>query len=392
MTVTFSNRLPTDTTPNALTRALERVRASGVDLIDLTETNPTHAGFDYPPDLLAGLARPEALSYDPEPLGLLTARQAVAADFSRRGVSVPADRIVLTASTSEAYSVLFKLLCNPGDRVLVPAPSYPLFEHLTRLEGIEVSSYRLEYHGLWEIDLASVERAIDARTRAVLVVSPNNPTGSWIKQPELVSLAALCARHRLTLVGDEVFSDYPLEPADRIARSVLEQSHVLTFGLAGLSKSAALPQVKLGWIGVSGPRVQVAAALASLELICDTYLSVATPVQIAAAGLLAEGAALRTQVAARTRENLDLLRHQVQQHPSCGVLRAEGGWSAVVQVPAIRPEEQLVLELLERDHVLVHPGFFFDFPREAYVVLSLLPPHDRFDAGIRRLLARAAGT
>ncbi len=387
----FSNRLPPDMTPNALTRALDRARASGVDLIDLTESNPTHAGFAYPPDVLAELSRPDALSYDPAPLGLPAAREAVAADFARRGVAVPADRVMLTASTSEAYALLFKLLCNPGDRVLVPAPSYPLFEHLARLEAVEVGQYRLEYHGLWDIDFGSLERAVDDRTRAVLVVSPNNPTGSWIKRRELGTLVRLCERHGLALIGDEVFGDYPLEPADGIAASVLQQSDVLTFGLAGLSKSAALPQLKLGWIGVSGPPSQVTAALASLELISDTYLSVTTPVQVAAAGLLTHGAALRAQVGRRTRNNLDLLRHHARQHPSCGVLRAEGGWSAVVQVPAVRPEEELVLELLEHDHVLVHPGFFFDFPREAYLVLSLLPPRERFDEGVHRLLARAAG-
>ncbi len=386
----FSTRLPPDATPNALTRALERVRASGAELVDLTQSNPTVAGFTYPPNMLAPLADTAALSYEPTPFGLPAAREAVSRDFARRGVKVPAARVVLTASTSEAYAILFKLLCNPGDRVLVPAPSYPLFEHLTRLDAVQAVPYRLDYHGVWDVDFASLERAVDERTRAVLVVSPNNPTGSWLKRDELSRLASLCARRGLALVGDEVFCDYPLEPSPIAVASVLEQDEALTFGLAGLSKSAALPQVKLGWMGVSGPEPQVAAALAALELICDTYLSVATPVQVAAAALLASGAAMRAQIGARTRANLDLLRHHASHHPSCGVLRAEGGWYAVVQVPAVQSEEQLVVALLEQDHVLVHPGFFFDFPREAYLVVSLLPPRAVFEPGIRRLLARAA--
>lgn len=386
----FSTRLPSDTAPNALTRAVERARAGGRDLLDLTQSNPTRAGLAYPPGLLAALARDEALSYEPMPLGLPAAREAVAGDFARRGVPVAAGRVVLTASTSEAYSLLFKLLCNPGDRVLVPAPSYPLFEHLTRLEGVEAAQYHLEYHGVWDVDVASLERAVDARTKAVLVVSPNNPTGSWLKRDELARLVRFCGTHGLALIGDEVFCDYALERSPLAVRSVLEQDEVLTFGLAGLSKSAALPQVKLGWIGVSGPPVEVSAALGALELICDTYLSVATPVQVAAASLLEAGAAMREQIGARTRRNLDLLRALASRHPSCGVLRAEGGWNAVVQVPAVKPEEQLAVELVEQDGVLVHPGFFFDFPREAFLVVSLLPEPTTFEEGVARLLARAA--
>ncbi len=382
----FSSRLPRDTTPNALSRALDRARAAGVDLIDLTESNPTRAGLSYPPDMLAPLSRPEALRYEPAPFGLPAAREAVAADFARRGVPVPAERIVLTASTSEAYAILFKLLCNPGDRVLVPVPSYPLFEHLTRLEAVDVATYRLEYHGLWEIDFASLERAIDGGTKAVLVVSPNNPTGSWLKRDELRRLTQICASHRLALVGDEVFCDYPLERSETSVSSVVTQPDVLTFALGGLSKSAALPQVKLGWMALSGPPLRVAEASSALELICDTYLSVGTPVQVAAAELLEHGAAMRTQISVRTCANLARLRDAAASYPSCGVLRAEGGWYAVVQVPAVTTEEQLIIELLEADHVLVHPGYFFDFPREAYLVVSLLAPPERFEAGILRLL------
>ncbi|MBI4536435.1 MAG: pyridoxal phosphate-dependent aminotransferase [candidate division NC10 bacterium] len=384
----FSSRLPQTPAPNALSGALARLRERGIPYADLTESNPTRAGLAYPPDLLRSLADARSLVYEPAPLGLPAARHAVADDFRRRGVTIDPQRIVLTASTSEAYALLFKLLCDPGDRVLVPVPSYPLFEYLTRLEGVEADTYPLEYDGAWEIDLEALKRVITPRTRAVLVVSPSNPTGACLTRRELSRLAALCAEESLALIGDEVFADYPLRPRAEAAKSVLAQNLALTFSLGGLSKSAGLPQVKLGWIGVGGPPALVEPALEALELISDTYLSVSTPVQQAAAELLAWGGRIRGQIAARTRASLDQLRSAVARHPACRLLEPEAGWYAVLQVPGTRSEERIVLDLLERERVLVHPGYFFDFPREAFLVVSLLPPAEVFEDAVERMLPR----
>jgi aspartate/methionine/tyrosine aminotransferase len=383
-----SSRLPSNLNPNPLARALADVRRRGVPIVDLTESNPTRVGLSYPEDLLAPLSSPEGLVYDPQPLGLWPARAAVAGDFRRRGIAVSADRIAITASTSEAYSLLFKLWCDPGDVVLVPRPSYPLFEHLTQFESISALPYDLEYHGSWRIDVASVQRGVSARTRAILVVSPNNPTGSFLHRDDLSALTGLCRQHGCALIGDEVFADYPLDAAPE-AVSVLAQADVLTASLGGLSKSAGLPQLKLGWIGFGGPSAIVDEALAGYEIVADTYLSASTPVQAAAASLIERGAAIREQIHARVRGSLNLLRERAQSFPSVDVLRVEGGWSAVVQVPAIVSEDALVLDLLTNAGVLVHPGYFFDFPREAYVVLSLLVEPQAFTPAIERVLQRA---
>ena len=376
---------------NAVARAIEAKRRSGVSLLDLTATNPTTAGVTYPPTLLEPLANARALEYDPQPLGTWSARAAVAADFRRRGIVISADRVALTSSTSEAYALLFKLLCDAGDAVLVPQPSYPLFEHLTQLESVTALPYSLEYHGSWRIDIDSIVRAATERVRAILIVSPNNPTGSFLHKDDLEAIAALASEHRWAIIGDEVFADYPLDAAPD-AVSVLSGADVLTFSLGGLSKSAGLPQLKLGWIGFGGPAAQLDQALAAYEVIADTYLSVSTPVQAAAAELIESGTAIRAQILARVRRNLESLRTLAAAHPSVAVLRVEGGWSAVVQVPQLHGEEALVLELLDKDDVLVHPGYFFDFPREAYIVVSLLVDPNAFDRGVTRLLARAAGT
>ncbi|HSK10468.1 MAG TPA: pyridoxal phosphate-dependent aminotransferase [Vicinamibacterales bacterium] len=384
----FSTRTPADLEPNALARAVAALRARGAPVLDLTETNPTRAGLAAPEALVAALGDPRSLRYDPEPFGLPAAREAVADDYRRSGLGVAAGRIALTSSTSEAYSFLFKLLCEPGDEVLVPVPSYPLFEHLTRLDAVEPRAYDLEYHGTWAIDLPSVERALTPRTRAILVVSPNNPTGSLLRRGDLEAISAIAAARELALVGDEVFADYPLEPAADGCR-VLEQDEALTFALGGLSKSVGLPQLKLGWIAAAGPAPLLAPALARLEIVCDAYLSVSTPVQHAAGSVLAAGRAVREAIAGRVSSNLARLRQAAASSP-CSVLRTEGGWSAVLRVPAMRGEERLVLDLLQEDGVLVHPGYFFDFPREAYVVVSLLPEPAVFTEAVSRVIARAS--
>jgi len=383
----FSSRVPEDLAGNRIAQAVARTRASDREFVDLTESNPTRAGFDYPSDLLAPLADPRGLAYRPAPLGLMDARRAVASDYRRRSIDIDPERIVLTASTSEAYSVLFKLLANPGDEVLVPRPSYPLFDHLTDLDAIVARPYDLEYHGRWSIDMTSIARAIGSRTRAVLLVSPNNPTGSFVRHSELRDVADLCAEHRLAIVSDEVFADYEIEPgASRDAGRTVEQPDVLTFALGGLSKSIGLPQVKLGWIAIGGPDALVASALDRVELICDTYLSVSTPVQLAARELLMHGQSVRRQIQSRIVANLAELRAATESVPACTLLRAEGGWNAVLHVPSIQPEEDLVIELLESAGVLVHPGYFFDFRREAYIIVSLIVPPPEFSTAIRRVL------
>jgi alanine-synthesizing transaminase len=386
----FSSRLPSSLEANALARLIQAKRRSGASILDLTESNPTRVGLTYPPDLLAPLAEPRALRYDPQPLGLWSARAAVAADFRRRGIVISADRVALTASTSEAYALLFKLLCDAGDQVLVPHPSYPLFEHLTELESVEAVPYALEYHGAWRIDIDSVRRAMHDRVRAILIVSPNNPTGSLLHRDDLAQLGELTAARNVPLIGDEVFADYRLDGA-AAATHVLADGEIVAFSLGGLSKSAGLPQLKLGWVGFGGPSERVDEMLARYEIIADTYLSVSTPVQAAAAELIECGAAIRAQILARVRRNLESLRSQAAAFPSIGVLPVEGGWSAVMQVPSMASEEALVLDLVEKDEVLVHPGYFFDFPREAFIVISLLVEPALFDRGILRVLTRAAG-
>ena len=382
----FSSRIPANREPNRIARALTLAKAAGRPLIDLTVTNPTAVGIDYPDDLLKHLASPQALHYSPQPFGLESARCAVARDYSRRGITVAQDRVVLTASTSEAYSLLFKLLCHPhGDDVLVPVPSYPLFDHLTGLDGVLARPYSLEYHGRWMLDWESVDLVWTAGVRAVLAVSPNNPTGSVLSPDELAHLSDRCAARDAALIVDEVFADYPL--GDVMQASVPDAS--LTFRLGGLSKSIGLPQIKLAWIAVSGPAALVDEALSRLELIADTYLSVSTPVQVAIPALLETGAAIRAQILERVRENHSHLRDRVRSFASLEMLHADGGWSAVVRVPARMAEEDLVVKLIEEDGVSVHPGFFFDFPNEAYLVISLLPEPAVFAEGVRRILERA---
>jgi len=385
----FSSRIPRRLEPNRLTRAICRARIEKRPLVDLTTSNPTSVGLRYPEDLLMALARPAAAIYEPDPRGLESARAAVAGDYARRGLTVASSRIVLTASTSEAYSILFTLLCAPaGDAVLVPAPSYPLFDHLTALDGVEPRPYRLEYHGRWTLDEASVDAAWTDNVRAVLAVSPNNPTGSVLSETELEWLSERCGARDAALIVDEVFADYEFGGA--VGRKA-SAAPSLTFRLGGLSKSAGLPQVKLGWIAVEGPDELVSQALERLDLICDTYLSVSTPVQVAAPELIARGADVRAQILARVRGNYDALRTMAEADPAVEVLHADGGWSAVMRVPSTRSEEDLAIDLLDHAGVLVHPGFFFDFPREAFLVMSLLPEPETFADGVRRVLGRIHG-
>ena len=370
----FSRRLPWALDTNPLTKLVQEKRAAGTTVLDLTESNPTRAGIGYPRDaMLAALADPRALQYDPSPAGIAEAREAVSAYYGGR---IPAGQVLLTASTSEAYGYLFKLLANPGDEVLVPRPSYPLFEFLAALESVKIVPYRLEYDHGWFIDLPFLRSQTTPRTRAIVLVNPNNPTGSFLKRRELQQLNEICAEHDLALISDEVFADYALRPdAERVA-CVADSAAGLAFSLSGLSKVAGLPQMKLGWIAANGPGHR--QALDRLELIADTYLSVSTPVQYAAARLLALGGQVQSQICARSQANLATLAGRA--------LDVEGGWYATVRVPRTRSEEEWVLYLLSRHNILVQPGYFFDFESEAFLVVSLLTPEAIFSEGISRIM------
>jgi aspartate/methionine/tyrosine aminotransferase len=384
----FSARTRWTLTPNRLARALESRRAAGRPVLDLTESNPTRAGLTYPADLLAPLAEPRGLQYEPTPLGHRAAREAVAADYARRGVALSPDDILLTASTSEAYSFVFKLLCDPHDEVLIPAPSYPLFDFLAGLESTEVRPYPLLLaDGEWHLDVAALEALLTPRSRAIVVVNPNNPTGSFLKQDEAAALYALAARHALALVSDEVFLDYAFGEDDRRFGTVAAGGPALGFAMGGLSKACGLPQLKLGWLAISGPETLRREARERLEVVADTYLSVGTPVQLAAPALLARRAELQAPIATRVADNRRALAASIRGS-AASLLPTEGGWYAVLQVPATQSEEDLATRLAEEDGVLVHPGFFFGFAREGFVVVSLLSAPAAMAEGVSRLLAR----
>lgn len=384
----FSSRLQWELRPNRLSVLLESKRRTGAAILDLTESNPTRAGLSYPGGAILGaLGDSRALVYEPQPAGSAEACSTVAGYYRERGHSVAPERILITTSTSESYAYLFKLLADPGDEVLAPRPSYPLFEFLAKLESVRIVQYPLMYHGSWSVDFEALERGITARTRAVVLVNPNNPTGSFLKKDELARLWALCGQRQIPIISDEVFADYAFRPDPERVQTLVDTGEALTFSLSGLSKVSGLPQMKLGWIAAGGPGA--AEALERLELIADTYLSVATPVQHALPRLLEEGKAVQKQIAQRTCGNLDVLRAAIAGDSACEVLDVEGGWYATVRVPRTRSEEEWTLELLEKENVLVQPGFFYDFDSEAYLVLSLLTPPDTFREGVARVLALA---
>lgn len=378
----FSRRLDWSTAPNPISTLLEQRRAAGERLLDLTESNPTRAGIHYEAEAIAAaFADPRAVRYEPTPTGLETAREAVGAYYAERGVMVAADRVLLTASTSEAYAYLFKLLADPGDEILVPRPSYPLFEYLARLESIRVVHYPVFYDHGWHIDCGALESALTGRSRAIVLVNPNNPTGSYLKRRELDRLMELCAARELALISDEVFSDYSLRDDPERVASIAGIGGPAKFALSGLSKIVGLPQMKLAWMTVSD-----AGAFERLELIADTYLSVGTPVQLAAPALLSMHGAIQNQIQARARTNLYWLRSAIP--PDWSLLDVEGGWYATVRVPRVRSEQEWALHALHQG-VLVQPGYFYDFEDEAFLVLSLLTEPSIFKEGVGRI--REAG-
>ena len=369
----FSKRTGWDLQGNALNQMLEELKSGGVDITDLTETNPTKCGFIYPPEILSSLSLARNLVYAPDPRGMSVAREAVGVF---RGFD--AGRILLTASTSESYMFLFRLLLDPGDKVLIPRPSYPLFEFLLELNDASFTHYPLVYReGAWSMDFKTLESLIDAKTKAIIVVNPNNPTGSYIKEDELRTLNVFCRAHALTIISDEVFFDYRLTQGPFV--SFKGNADVLTFVLEGLSKSVGLPQMKVGWILANGPGQMVDEALNRLEIIADTYLSVNTPAQNALGPWLSHAKDLQGQILERVKTNWACLR-------ACGidVLTVEGGWCAVVR-REVMDEEGFVLNLLREHHVMVHPGYFFNFEQSGYFVVSLLPKPEQFVKIIRFL-------
>ncbi|WP_243293986.1 pyridoxal phosphate-dependent aminotransferase [Geothrix mesophila] len=380
----LSSRLPHGFEPNALSAALGQLRAEERELLDLTVSNPTRCGFVYPEDgIRQALSSPAVLRYDPDPLGTRSAREAVAA---HHGHGLRAEDLLLTASTSEGYGLLFKLLGDPGDEILVPSPSYPLFEWLARLEGLHARPVPSYFHDRWHLDLGALEVSVGPRTRAVVVVNPNNPTGHFLSKGEWDGLTALCARRGLALLVDEVFADYALEaPADRLPTALEDAAPPCpVFLLSGLSKVAALPQLKLGWIAVRGADAE--AHLEALAFLADQYLSVSAPVQAAAPALLALAPAIRSQVRARLSANLAALDVSLAGHPRLTRLPVEGGWSVLLRRPAVDADEACALRLLEQAGVLAHPGSFFDLPGDGHLVLSLLTPEPTFREGLDRIL------
>jgi alanine-synthesizing transaminase len=392
----FASRTNWRLETNRLTQALEEHRRSGKALLDLTASNPTTCGIPYPEqEIFAALADRRALLYQPESKGLREAREAIAGYYcGRKGFSgsisnVDPERILLASGTSEAYSHVFRLLCEPGDEILVPAPSYPLFEFLADLADVRLISYPLLYDHGWQIDWSGLRAAITPRSRAVMVVHPNNPTGSFVKPNEAAELAELCAARGMAVVADEVFLDYisGASPACTFAFS----EGALTFTLSGLSKICLLPQMKLAWTVVSGPETLARKAVDRLEIIADTYLSPSTPIQLALPKFLLLRRGLQARLQERISSNLSVLDNALRESKLLSRLEREGGWYAILRVPVTGTDEDLTAALLGRSSVLVHPGHFFNFPHDGFLVLSLIPAEDEFREGVRRLLRFFAG-
>jgi len=380
----FAERTKWNLMPNHLSETLARHRAAGKPLVDLTVSNPTECGFEYDQrTILDALRNPAALKYEPAPRGLVSARQAVREYYAERGAAIDIDDIFLTTSTSEAYSFVFQLLCNPGDEILIPAPSYPLFDFLADIQDVKLARYPLVYDHGWQIDFHAVEQAITPRARALIVVHPNNPTGHFTKRAEMEKLNAICSARRLALIVDEVFLDFHL---DGRPASFAGNRDALTFTLSGISKICGLPQMKAAWVAVSGPQESKREALARLEVIADTYLSMNAPVQLALPAFLSDRAAFQRQLMARVRGNLAELDGQLVLRSVLSRLELEGGWYAVLRVPATRSDEELTLVLLNEKGVYLHPGHYYDFSSDGYLVVSLICEEREFKTGLERLL------
>ena len=381
----FSSRTPAKMSANKLANIIEEKKLSNTSLIDLTVSNPTQVFFDYPEaEIITALANKNSLFYRPDPKGLLVARNAIAKYYNLQQVTE--ENIFLTASTSEAYTLLFKLLMNSGDSVLVPTPSYPLFEHLAQIEGVIPINYHLYFDGAWHIDFPYLQSVCQKNTRAIIIVNPNNPTGSYLKKEELKQLINFCKQNSLALISDEVFYDYSPYKDKARASSIATVHDILTFTLNGLSKVAGLPQLKLGWIILNGPKEIFDEAYQRLEFITDLFLSVSSPVQHALPSILELVPALQKQIQERVLANYNWLKSQIPVDSVCRLLPTEGGWYTILQVPKILTEEELILELLIKENLIIHPGYFFDFQLEGFLVISLITRAEIFQFGIVKLL------
>jgi aspartate/methionine/tyrosine aminotransferase len=382
----FSDRTRWNLEENRLSHKLAELRASGQTILDLTRSNPTECGFSYDQKRIQNaLVRPESLLYQPDPCGIKSAREAVSAYYEMQQVHMAAGELILTSGTSEAYSFIFRLLCNAGDEVLIPAPGYALFDFLADLCDVKLVRYPLLYDHGWQIAFAALAAASSPRTKALIVVHPNHPTGHYTSPEEQSKLSDFCVQRGIALIADEVFLDFPLNHSR--AQSFVSLNQALTFTLSGLSKICGLPQMKLAWIAVSGPSDDKAQALARLEVIADAYLSVGTPVQLATPELLATRAEFQAQVIARVQANLRELDAQLSRQSACNRLLCEGGWVAVLRVPAVRSDEDLAITLLSKEGVYVHPGHFYDFAQPGYLIVSLIVREDEFAESIRRALS-----
>lgn len=393
----FAKRTDWKLLENAYTRALRQRQQNGKPFLDLTASNPTTCGFQYDhAAILAAFQSPAALQYDPDPKGIASARAAVVAYYGEMNPAVRVDpeNLILTTGTSEAYSFLFRLLCEPGDEIVVAHPSYPLFEFLATIQDVDLRPFRLIYDHGWQIDFHALQQAITPRTRAILLVHPNNPTGHFIRSAEAEQLQAICAECNLALVIDEVFFDYKINSAatgSKTHGTFASGNRALTFVLSGLSKIAALPQMKIGWIAASGPEAFVRDTLARLEIISDTYLSLSAPLQHALPALLAQRRKMQSQLVSRVDSNLTRLDESLARQKLVSRLELEGGWYALLRVPAVQSDEDLAIRLLEQPGVLVQPGHFYEFPEDGYLIVSLLTPSADFEKGIAGLLACVAG-
>jgi aspartate/methionine/tyrosine aminotransferase len=380
----FAKRTHWNLAPNRLSEALAAHRAAGKPLIDLTVSNPTECGFEYHGSaILKALSNPAALSYEPNPRGLESARRAVSGYYADRKENVSAEDIFLTTSTSEAYSYIFRTLCDPGDELLIPSPSYPLFDFLADIQDVNLARYPLLYDHGWQIDFHALEQAITPRTRGVIVVNPNNPTGHFAKSAEIAKLNSICSAREMAIIADEVFLDFPL--GDNRPASFAANRGAPTFTLSGLSKISGLPQMKAAWLIASGPQQWKSEALARLEVIADTYLSVNAPVQLAIPRFLEQRHAFQQQVMSRVRRNLAELDRQLALQKAISRLTVDGGWCVALRVPATRSDEDLAIELLTTQGVSVHPGHFYEFSSDGYLVVSLMTPERVFAAGVRHL-------
>lgn len=379
----FSRRTDWHRQPNALASLLTRRRAGNLPILDLTVSNPTEAGFSYPSGILHALADPAGLQYAPEPAGLTSARKAITEYYAARDIAIDPSHIILTAGTSEAYAFVLMLLCNSGEKILVPSPSYPLFEYLAKLHDVEIGSYPLRYDGAWHVDLPSLREALGTDTKAIVVINPHNPTGMFLKQDEAAAIGEIAARHNVALIVDEVFDEYAFNVDPHRAESFAGKSGPLTFALNGLSKSCGLPQMKLSWIIVSGN--ESGEVLQRLEIVSDTFLSVGTPVQLALPALLDHGDTIRQSIRERIRSNY-LLVQSIVRNSTLSLLHAEGGWYATLRLPSTRSEDEWVELFVDKEGVYVFPGYYFEYEEGCYIVVSLLVPPETLSAGLAGIL------